>query len=303
MSEWWEEGYSGGPMVAVPGFPRPLYPPDAEGKPSSIDGPDVIAYKRTVSRAGRWEWQAFDDSYANGFAHGKPPGNVGESGVAGVQRQLGIDPGTGWLGEATFNGLRSIRIPVGLPHAGEPAMDVTAQNLIAEAWQMFGGSEPDGTKREKALERAASELGYAEGSNNSTKYGQWYGWDYQPWCAIFVTWAFETANAATGGSSAFVQGSRYAYVPYVLADAQAHRYGLSVVTSPIPGDLTLLDFSGGEYDHIGIFESGSSSSWQAIEGNTSPEGSSGSQSNGGGVYRRSRSKNDVVKVAFVRVAN
>ena len=32
--------------------------------------PDVVAYKRTVSRAGRWPWQPFDDSYSNAFAHG-----------------------------------------------------------------------------------------------------------------------------------------------------------------------------------------------------------------------------------------
>ena len=55
MNEWWESGYPGGPMVKVAGFPRPLYPPDAAryGKRPSIDGPDVEAYKRTVSRAGR----------------------------------------------------------------------------------------------------------------------------------------------------------------------------------------------------------------------------------------------------------
>jgi hypothetical protein len=29
MSEWWEQPYPGGPMVAVKGFPRPLYPPDS----------------------------------------------------------------------------------------------------------------------------------------------------------------------------------------------------------------------------------------------------------------------------------
>ena len=29
MSDWWEKGYPGGPMIVVKGFPRPLYPPDA----------------------------------------------------------------------------------------------------------------------------------------------------------------------------------------------------------------------------------------------------------------------------------
>jgi hypothetical protein len=142
MSAWWEQGYPGGPMVLVAGFPRPLYPPDASahGKKPSMDGPDVVAYKRTVSRAGRWPWAAFDDSYSNGFAHGKG-GNVIDTGVAGVQRQQDVDD-TGWIGQKTFNTLRSIRIPDGLPHAGEPAMDATAVQLVNEAFAMFGGKEP-----------------------------------------------------------------------------------------------------------------------------------------------------------------
>jgi len=152
MSEWWEKGYPGGPMVSVKGFPRPLYPPDAKGYPPSSDGPDVEAYKRTVSRAGRWPWQTFDRAYSNGFAHGKPGGNVPETGIAGCQRQLGIQA-TGFVGQATFNGLRSIRIPAGLPHAGEPAMDATAVKLINQAYDQF--QKPPPSQKPPALSRKA----------------------------------------------------------------------------------------------------------------------------------------------------
>ena len=137
MSGWWEQPYPGGPMVAVKGFPRPLYPPDDPAHPVSDDGTDVTAYKRVVSRAGRWPWGSFDDSYSNAFAHGKPGGNVKDSGVAGIQRQGNITPDSGNVGKATFNLLRSIRIPAGLPHAGEPAMDATAVNLINQAYDRF----------------------------------------------------------------------------------------------------------------------------------------------------------------------
>lgn len=297
MPEWYELPYNGGPMVAVPGFPRPLYWPGNDGGyAASVDGPDVVAYKRTVSRAGRWVWQPFDDSYSKAFATGKPPGNVSESGVAGVQRQLGIPPGTGYIGKETFNGLRSIIIPDGLPHAGEYAMDVTAQNLIANAYDLFGGSEPSGTIREAALARAMTQIGIKEspaGSNN-TKYGSWYGMNSQPWCAMFVTWCFDLE-----GSSSFVQGSRYSYVPYIVNDASAHRYGLSLTSNPIPGDVVCYDFDGSAYDHVGIFEDGNTTSWTAVEGNTSTS----NNSNGGEVMRRSRSKSQVVKAVFVRVAN
>jgi len=148
---WWQHAYGGAPMVKVKGFPRVLYSPDAaaQGKQPSVDGPDVVAYKRTVSRAGRWPWQAFDDAYSNGFAHGKAGGNVGDSGVAGVQRQQGIDA-TGWVGEATFNTLRSIVIPDGLPHAGEMAMDATAAQLVDQAYERFHAA-PAGPLRRRAF--------------------------------------------------------------------------------------------------------------------------------------------------------
>ena len=306
MTEWWEEPYAGGPMVKVDGFPRPLYPPDAteHGKRPSMDGPDVIAYKRTVSRAGRWPWQAFDDAYANGFAHGKS-GNVGETGVAGVQRQSHLDA-TGWIGEKTFNLLRSIRCPTG-PHAGEMAMDALAADLIDEAFALFGGSEPApeppaelGTVRAEALELAIASLGETESpqGSNLNQYGAWYGMNGQPWCAMFVTWAYETAGDRLGrDSEAFVRGSRYAYVPYVVGDARAGRYGLSTTDDPIPGDLVCYDWElNGEHDHIGLFERWTSgtSTFNAIEGNTSTS----SNSNGGQVMRRSRDRYGVV---FVRV--
>src|SRR5215471_18684233 len=137
-ADWYTRPYNGGPMIAIPGFPRPLYPPDAEkqGKTPSAKGPDVLAYKRVVWRLGRWPGpaSAFDEAYSNAFSHGKPGGNVADSGLAGVQRQAKISPDTGWIGEKTFNLLRSVRVPEGLPNAGQMAMDAKAQSLLVQAW-------------------------------------------------------------------------------------------------------------------------------------------------------------------------
>jgi len=135
MSSWWESAYKGGPMVVVKGFPRSLYPPDAVGYSPSVSGPDVEAYKRTVSRAGRWLWQTFDQNFSNAFSHGKSS-NVSDSGIAGIQRQQNLQA-TGYIGSSTFNTLRSIRIPDGLPNAGQMAMDATAVNLINQAYDLF----------------------------------------------------------------------------------------------------------------------------------------------------------------------
>jgi CHAP domain. len=304
---WWDEPYDGGPMVKVKGFPRPLYPPDASeyGKTKSVDGPDVEAYKRTVSRAGRWDWQPFDDSYSNGFAHGTS-GNVGDTGVAGVQRQQHIND-TGWIGKATFDTLRSMRVPEGKAHAGEMCMDATAAKLIDQAFDMFGGHEPapdePQTVRVAALQRAISQLGIVEspsGSNNQ-KYGSWYGMNGVPWCAIFCTWCFEQAALDVGKDSpSFLKGVRYSYVPYVVGDARANRYGLKVVGEPQPGDLVCYDWEGdGVNDHIGIFEKWVTAApdFLVIEGNTS----GADNSNGGQVQRRTRTRTGQ-GTTFVRVS-
>jgi hypothetical protein len=314
MSAWWESPYQGGPMVAVPGFPRPLYPPDAApGQMPSVNGPDVEAYKRTVWRAGRWPGPAseFDRAYSNAFAHGRG-GNVGESGVAGVQRQQGIEA-SGWVGEKTFNTLRSIRVPTG-PHKGEMAMDANAANLIAQAWQLYGGEEPPRTPpvpptaagkttRQRALEAAIGYLSYKESppDSNNTKFGDWYGCNYQPWCAAFVTYCYEVD---AGGSPSFDKTqNRYAYCPYVVSDARNNRFGLSVPSSPLPGDLVVYAWGSSgagteEFDHIGLFEGWvGGSTFSAIEGNTSMS----NNSNGGEVMRRQRSTTGQ-GTEFVRVA-
>lgn len=298
---WWESAYAGGPMVNVLGFPRPLYPPDAKsyGKTPSSDGPDVIAYKRTICRAGRWgTWDpsSWDDSYSNNFAHGRGP-NVIDTGVAGVQRQQDIDD-TGWLGEKTFNTLRSIRVPQG-PNRGQMCMDGEAVRLINEAWRKFGGSEPDietGTLRQAALKKAISQIGVEENPPNSNrcKYTDWYGM-VGPWCAMFVTWCYETS----GNSPSFVKGSRYAYVPYIVSDARAGKNGLTTTDDPISGDLVCFDWQSDTiYDHVGIFEKWivGAGDFNCIEGNTSYS----NDSNGGSVMRRTR--NRAQKITFVRVA-
>lgn len=300
MAYWWERGYPGGKMVDLPGFPRALYPPDAEPAYSaSIDGPDVVAYKRTVSRLGRWPWQKFDDTFSDNFAKGKSGGNVGDSGVAGCQRQQGIQA-TGYVGRETFNFLRSAKIPEGLPHAGEYGMDATAQSLLVEAWHRFQGSPeapPQGSSAAARLAKAKGYIGYRESpaGSNQNQFGAWYGMNAEPWCAIFCTYADQLGERP---SQAFVRGSRYAYVPYVVQDARSGAHGLHFTSSPKPGDLVAYDWAlDGTYDHIGVFEGWvDASTFTAIEGNTSID----SNSNGGEVMRRTRAANDTA--TFIRVA-
>ena len=44
--------------------------------------------------------------------------------------------------------------------------------------------------RVKALARLETKLGYVEGANNNSIFGAWYGLNYNPYCAMAVTWAY-----------------------------------------------------------------------------------------------------------------
>jgi hypothetical protein len=133
---------------------------------------------------------------------------------------------------------------------------------------------------------------FPAGSNRVPWASEWYG-VIGPWCAMSVTRAY-----VDGGSKAFVRGSRYAYVPFILADAHGLRNGLSITTKPQKGDLVLYDWDNdGTPDHVGLFtEWTSTTAFRTIEGNTAI----GNNSNGGEVMVRDRSTSDVA--AFVHVS-
>ena len=42
--------------------------------------------------------------------------------------------------------------------------------------------------KDKFISVALSQVGYKEYGTNKTKYGEWYGMNGEPWCAIFVSW-------------------------------------------------------------------------------------------------------------------
>ena len=135
------------------------------------------------------------------------------------------------------------------------------------------------------LNIACGQLGVTESpaGSNRTKYGKWMGLDGQPWCMSFVQWCFAQAGTPlphkTGSCSA------------LLNWYQKNRPEC-VVKGPQPGDIAIFTFG-----HTGIVERALPGSVMCIEGNTSP-GQSGSQDNGGGVYRRQR--NLALVRAFIR---
>lgn len=319
MTEWWEKPYAGGPMV-VPAayFPRPLYPPDsAPGRLPSKDGPDVLAYKRTLCRLGRWgEWEpsSWDDSFSNGFAHGKGP-NVADSGIAGFQRQMSLDP-TGFVGAKTFNTLASCRVPEGRPHVGEMAMDATSENLIMEAFHIYGGQAapppapspaPVGNPRQLALDHMHKRLEYTESPANSNcddrpdgirtaqdhcAAGTWLRGE--PWCGCWCFYALETASVA---KIDYHLASVAQIEDYARGGQKCYRGWTTDPSKVKNGDLVVI---GGRGVHVEMVRgAASSSSVPTYGGNTSP-GTGGSQSNGGGAYARTRYASEIHGYALVR---
>lgn len=135
-------------------------------------------------------------------------------------------------------------------------------------------------QRDKMLEVARAKVGYREGPNNDTKFGVWYGMNFQPWCAMFISWCAAQAGIPEGTIP------KMAYVPDMVAFYRLlSRYRPRDAYQPKPGDLVFF----GSSSHVGIVDDVTTDEVITIEGNTS---ASGNSSNGDGVYRRRRKRTD-----------
>ena len=131
------------------------------------------------------------------------------------------------------------------------------------------------------LANARKWLGFVEGPrNNETPFGAWTGFQFQPWCASFASKMFFDAG-----------GSESCFGKYASTRAWAAKFqslGRWRDRNPQVGDVVFFNFGAPYIHHVGIVEKVlADGTIQTLEGNTSA-GSSGSQANGGGVYRRLR---------------
>lgn len=119
--------------------------------------------------------------------------------------------------------------------------------------------------KRRLLKVMRSQIGYAEGANNDTKYGRWYGLNFQPWCAIFVSWC-----VAKAGCQGIIP--KHAYTP---AGAQWFKDRDAWGQTPRVGALVYYDTAGlGRISHVGVVEKVlPGGRWYAIEGNTNAAGS------------------------------
>ena len=142
------------------------------------------------------------------------------------------------------------------------------------------------------LNVARGEIGYSRWRDpeKGTKYGRWYatfagayfGESGVPYCAMFVSWCLAQVGMKP-------PGGYFSYVPYGINQARAAGR-LVAKANAQPGDIVCFDWGpDGVADHTGFVEANhpATGTMTCIEGNTSPD-SSGSQSDGGGVWRRTR---------------
>lgn len=152
-------------------------------------------------------------------------------------------------------------------------------------------SNPSGPTAAKALQIAASQIGYRERGNNRTKYHPDMGLGYgQPWCACFTSWVLWKAGFSKAELKSML-GSNLFLVYGIMNHIKKRGMWKS---SPRPGDLAIFTYS-----HIEIVEKVlSNGKIQTIGGNTT-SGSRGSQNNGDGVWRKVRDRKSIR--GFVRI--
>ena len=142
--------------------------------------------------------------------------------------------------------------------------------------------------RSKVISVAKGEVGYQRKSNRWNKYAAelYPSVQYQAYCGIGATWFIYHAGVDVRGVCWMP------YVPYIRAWAK--KNGAWKTSGQKDGDLVIFDWGGdGIADHVGIvWRDENASGYRSIEANTSA-GSTGSQSNGGGVHVRYRGRKSI----------
>lgn len=145
------------------------------------------------------------------------------------------------------------------------------------------------------LNIARTQIGFVEGPNNATPYGTWYGIPNQPYCAMGISWCF----SRVGLSHLIAAQSPKGFASCQIGLTWFQKQGRIVNKfQGQPGDIVFFSFSNnGMADHVELLEAASPTGITTIGFNTSPDHFNGSQSNGGGCYRRHRPYLNVIAIA------
>lgn len=120
-----------------------------------------------------------------------------------------------------------------------------------------------GNQAEDLIGVAMTQVGYTEGPDNDTKYGDWLGFPNAPWCASFISWCAEQAEI----SPAILQRTALAN-PGRNPGFGIPCYHGSEYT-PKRGDLFFKE----DFSHVGIVYGLEGDEVLTIEANTNDDGS------------------------------
>lgn len=120
-----------------------------------------------------------------------------------------------------------------------------------------------GNQRQDLIGVAMSQLGYTELYENDTKYGDWYGFPRQPWCAMFISWCAEQAGIPTSILKKSAWANPGKDRGFNIACYSGTEY------TPSPGDLLFIQ----DFNHVGIVYTVLGEDVITIEGNTNVAGS------------------------------
>lgn len=140
-----------------------------------------------------------------------------------------------------------------------PSGDVTS-NLIASVEPSSAGTL---TQRERALQMAETQIGYTDKprGSNCNKFSSYFGKGCQPWCADFVSWAFDWQ----GNRDRKIRWGNPSAVASILAWGRANNH---MVTSPRRGDIFIIKNS--TASHTGFVRAVDlrAGTFTTVEGNT-----------------------------------
>jgi hypothetical protein len=148
---------------------------------------------------------------------------------------------------------------------------------------------------DKVIANCEHALGYTEEANNATLYGDWFGMNNQPWCAMSASKMFFDAGAIkTVANTKKGFASCDAWLKYLTKNNQLVPLGQAQ-----KGDIVFFQFDeDAQPDHVGIVKGHNTTLkyLMVYEGNTS-SGKAGSQSNGDGYYLKKRDYKTIMAVA------
>lgn len=120
-----------------------------------------------------------------------------------------------------------------------------------------------GNQAEDLVGVAMTQVGYTEGPDNDTKYGDWLGFPNAPWCASFISWCAEQADI----SPWILQRTALANPGYDPGFGIPCYHGSEY--TPKRGDLFFKE----DFSHVGIVYGMEGDEILTIEANTNDDGS------------------------------